>query len=110
MKKILFIIILNTGLLVYAQDRYVILDKKQADTLKQYQVTHWWGIDPVELKDGTFVLNEKAIKELDKIEFRELSSTRSLKQAMEKKQFVSINDTLWKDPEPSNTLSDEKEK
>ena len=55
---ILFILI-PAGL--FAQDRYIEIFAKDAPALKQYKINWHTGIDPVKIKDGTWVLPEKVI-------------------------------------------------
>lgn len=55
-----------------AQDRYIIIPEAKAQELKQYKVTWHWGVDPVQIKSGEWIISEhcyKLIKELfiDKI-------------------------------------------
>ena len=55
---ILFILI-PAGL--FAQDRYITILAKDASALKQYKINWHTGIDPVQIKDGSWVLPEKVI-------------------------------------------------
>jgi len=55
---ILFILI-PAGL--FAQDRYIEIFTKDSTALKQYKINWHTGIDPVKIKDGTWVLPEKVI-------------------------------------------------
>jgi len=60
MKKILFILILVTGWqLSQAQDRYCIIPEAKAKEWKQYKICWHYGIDPVQIKSGEWVLDEK---------------------------------------------------
>ena len=64
MKKILFILILITvGLHSRAQDNIII--PKGQDTLYRVLITDWFGLDPIETKDGNFILPAKILKDLE---------------------------------------------
>ena len=45
--------------------RWIVLTPTQAAKYKQYKITPWWGIDPIQTKDGRWVLREDQITEID---------------------------------------------
>ena len=45
--------------------RWIILTPAQAVKYKQYKLTPWWGIDPIQTKDRRWVLREDQIGELE---------------------------------------------
>ncbi|KKL79142.1 hypothetical protein LCGC14_2017790 [marine sediment metagenome] len=55
MKKYLFILILSISLPSVAQE-YITIPDKDAAALKQYKVNWHTGIDPVQIKDSSWVL------------------------------------------------------
>ena len=63
MKKILFIIILFCCLKLGAQDNIII--PKGQDTLYRVLITPWYGLDPIQTKDGNFILPAKILKDLE---------------------------------------------
>jgi len=44
---------------------WIVLTIEQAAKYKQYLITPWWGIDPIQIKDGRWVLREDQIKEVE---------------------------------------------
>jgi len=54
--RTLFILILSLPLSLFAQDRYIEIPAEDAPALKQYKINWHTGIDPVQIKDGTWVL------------------------------------------------------
>jgi len=59
MKKILFILILVTGWQLSSAQRYYVISEVQAKEWKQYKICWHYGIDPVQIKSGEWVLDEK---------------------------------------------------
>ncbi len=45
--------------------RWIVLTPAQAAKYKQYKITDWWGIDPIQTKDKRWVLREDQISELE---------------------------------------------
>ena len=45
--------------------RWMVLTPKQAAKYKQYKITPWWGIDPIQTKDGRWVLRADQINEIE---------------------------------------------
>ena len=45
--------------------RWIVLTPEQAEKYRQYKITPWWGIDPIQTKDGRWVLREDQIGELE---------------------------------------------
>ncbi|HUV83656.1 MAG TPA: hypothetical protein VMV77_12760 [Bacteroidales bacterium] len=45
--------------------RWIVLTPEQAERYRQYKITPWWGIDPIQIKDGRWVLREDQIGELE---------------------------------------------
>ena len=114
MKRILLILILITGWqLSQAQDKYIkIADTRMAtvkDTiqLKQYLVTDWWGIDPVQLKDGTYVISEHAMKEMDRL-FPKLQAAVRLKEMLKNETYQTVTKDEFREPEEITTEGDKK--
>ena len=102
MKKLLLILILITGWqLSSAQERYYVLPEK--DTLvvyyKQYKITWYAGIDPVQLKSGEWVLSEKSYKAL-KTEFidtkKQVTVAQQVRDNMSKYPIRVIRQDEWK--------------
>ena len=76
MRKLIFILLLILPLNLLAQNRYIIIP--EAIELKQYKITWHWGVDPVQIKSGEWIISEycyKLIKELfiDKITTLEIA-------------------------------------
>ena len=44
---------------------WIVLTPAQAAKYKQYLITPWWGIDPIQTKGGQWVLREDQIAELE---------------------------------------------
>jgi len=44
---------------------WIVLTLEQAAKYKQYKLTPWWGIDPIQTEDKRWVLREDQIKELE---------------------------------------------
>jgi hypothetical protein len=63
MKKILLILILIAGWqLSQAQERFIIIPESQAKAWYQHKITSWWGIDPVQIKTGEWIVSEQCYK------------------------------------------------
>ena len=62
--------------------RWIVLTPEQAEKYRQYKITPWWGIDPIQTKDRRWVLREDQIGELEGFK-QELT-------ALAKKKPVSI--------------------
>ena len=45
--------------------RWIVLTKEQALKYRKYKITPWWGIDPIQTKDGRWVLREDQIGEIE---------------------------------------------
>jgi len=45
--------------------KWIVLTPEQAVKYRQYKMTPWWGIDPIQTKDGRWVLREDQIGELE---------------------------------------------
>ena len=45
--------------------RWIVLTPAQDVKYKQYKITPWWGIDPIQTIDGRWVLREGQISELE---------------------------------------------
>jgi len=78
MKKLIFILVLSCSLPLLAQDNIVI--PKGTDTLYRMLITHWYGIDPIQTKDGNFILPVKVIKDIEAfgIKFPIITQTKEL--------------------------------
>ena len=63
MKKYLFILILSLPFSLMAQNYYVISDTTAAN-LKQYKITWFYGVDPVQLESGEWVISEQSYKDI----------------------------------------------
>ena len=61
MRTLLLIIFLSISGVLFAQDRYIEIPEADAPALKQYKINWHTGIDPVQIKDGTWVLNIEAV-------------------------------------------------
>ena len=64
MKKLITILILSLPVTLLAQDMIII--PKGTDTLYRVLVTPWYGIDPIETKDGNFIIPAKVLDDLIK--------------------------------------------
>ena len=60
MRTLFVILCLSISGLLLGQDRYIEISEKDAPALKQYKINWHTGIDPVQIKDGSWVLNESA--------------------------------------------------
>jgi hypothetical protein len=45
--------------------RWIVLTPEQAAKYRKYKITPWWGIDPIQTKDGRWVLREDQIGEIE---------------------------------------------
>ena len=63
MKKLIVILILSCSMPLMAQDNIII--PKGQDTLYRMLIRPWYGIDPIETKDGNFILPAKVIKDIE---------------------------------------------
>ena len=63
MKKYILILILSLPVTLLAQDNIII--PKGQDTLYRMLITPWYGIDPIQTKDGNFILPVKVIKDIE---------------------------------------------
>ncbi len=63
MKRYLFILILSLPFSLMAQNYYVIHDTTAAK-LKQYKITWFYGVAPVQLKSGEWVISEQSYKDI----------------------------------------------
>ena len=63
MRKLIFIILLILPFSLMAQNYYVISDTTAAN-LKQYKITWFYGVDPVQLESGEWVILEQSYKDI----------------------------------------------
>jgi len=63
MKKLIVILILSLPAVLLAQDNIII--PKGQDTLYRVLITPWYGLDPIQTKDGNFILPAKILKDLE---------------------------------------------
>jgi len=61
MRTLILILLLSIPAGLFAQDRYITILAKDAPALKQYKINWHTGIDPIQIKDGSWVLPEKVI-------------------------------------------------
>ena len=61
MKKLLLLLLVLIPFGLFAQDRYITILAKDAPALKQYKINWHTGIDPIQIKDGSWILPEKVI-------------------------------------------------
>ena len=61
-KLIVIIICLAIGQIIHAQEKYYIIPEAQAKEWKQYRITWYWGIDPVQIKSGEWIVSEDCYK------------------------------------------------
>ena len=97
---ILFILI-PAGL--FAQDRYITILEKDAPALKQYKINWHTGIDPVQIKDGSWVLPEivlPLIPEKIRITVDEKEVIVDLKIYLVTATVVTLIKLDFKNPEP----------
>ena len=45
--------------------KWIVLTPEQALKYRKYKITPWWGIDPIQTKDGRWVLREDQIGEIE---------------------------------------------
>jgi hypothetical protein len=64
MKKIMLILITIFVWQLSSAQRYYVISEAQAKEWKQYRITWFFGIDPVQLKDGSWVISEKCYYEM----------------------------------------------
>lgn len=63
MRKLIFIFLLSLPFSLMAQNYYVLHDTTAAK-LKQYKITWFYGVDPVQLKSGEWVISEHSYKDI----------------------------------------------
>jgi len=78
MKKLIVILILSLPAVLLAQDNIII--PKGQDTLYRVLITPWYGLDPIQTKDGNFILPLKVIKDIEAfgIKFPIITETKEL--------------------------------
>ena len=64
MKTLILILVLSLSVNLFAQDNIII--PKGQDSLYRMLITDWYGIDPIETKDGNFILPTKVIKDIER--------------------------------------------
>ncbi len=63
MRKLILIFLLSLPFSLMAQNYYVISDTT-AKNLKQYKITWFYGVDPVQLESGEWVISEQSYKDI----------------------------------------------
>lgn len=63
------------------------LTKEQAEKIGYLKITDWYAIQPIEIKDGSFILPERVIKDIENFKV-------NIKIKIAEKVFVSILDNL----------------
>ncbi len=63
MRKLIIIFLLSLPFSLMAQNYYVLHDTTAAN-LKQYKITWFYGVDPVQLKSGEWVISEQSYKDI----------------------------------------------
>ena len=91
MKKLIILLILSfSGLHIQAQQNIII--PKGADTLYRVQVKWWYGIDPIQTKDGNYIIPVKVLNDLQTFEAKEKMPI------LQKGTVISITSELAKLP------------
>ncbi len=63
MRKLIIIFLFSLPFSLVTQNYYVISDTT-ATNLKQYKITWFYGVDPVQLKSGEWVISEQSYKDI----------------------------------------------
>ena len=110
MKKLITILLILAPLSLFAQDRYIEIPEADAQALKQYKINWHTGIDPVQIKDGTWVLPEKAIHltpENIKISVDEKEVVPDLKVFLTVAKVVTLTAIDFKEAEPIEIIEEQ---
>jgi hypothetical protein len=63
MKRILLILtLIFAWQLSQAQEKFYVIPETQAKAWKQYKITPYWGIDPVQIKSNEWIVSEQCYK------------------------------------------------
>ena len=103
MRTLFVILFLSLCGVLSAQDRYIEIPEADAPALKQYKINWHTGIDPVQIKDGTWVLPEKVlplIPEKISITADEKEVVSDLKVLLTASKIVTLTTIDFKEPEP----------
>jgi len=103
MKTLLLIICLSISGVLLGQDKYIEIPAKDAPALKQYKINWHTGIDPVQIKDGTWVLPIKVIdmipSDIKILDVAEKEITPDLREYLISKPTKILLTTDFKEPE-----------
>jgi len=79
----------------------IIIPKDQAYLFKQVNITHWDGIDAVEIKDGSFIISKsdyerlpKDICRLDKLDNSVCLKTKLVKYTIKNITVADLKETI----------------
>jgi len=103
MKRLILLILILLPAGLFAQDRYITILEKDAPALKQYKINWHTGIDPVQIKDGSWVLPEivlPLIPEKIRITVDEKEVIVDLKIYLVTATVVTLIKLDFKNPEP----------
>ena len=112
MKTIILILLLSIPVSLMAQEKYIIIPEKDAPALKQYKINWHTGIDPVQIKDGTWVLPIKVIDMIPSnikiIDVAEKEITTDLREYLisKPKKVLTIIDFKEPEIEPKEILKE----
>ena len=103
MRTLILILLLSIPAGLFAQDRYITIPEKDAPALKQYKINWHTGIDPVKIKDGTWVLPEKVIPLIPSgikiLDAKKKIIATDLKEYLINKPVTILTKTAFKEPE-----------
>jgi len=92
--------------------KWMILTPKQIIKFRKYKITPWWGIDPIQTKDGRWVLRLDQISELEefKIKLKKESEKDKITFAIEEFKKIKSKDIveLTKEDFPEEEIIDNK--
>ncbi len=101
MRKLIIIFLLSLPFSLVAQNYYVLHDTTAAN-LKQYKITWFYGIDPVQLKSGEWVISEQSYKDIREkfidapIELRTAQKAAYVRQTVKLYPMRKVLPSEWK--------------
>jgi hypothetical protein len=91
----------------------IIIPADKAYLYRQVDVEHWWGVDAVELKDGTFFISEDDYRKLpENLQVTRMDPASKkeseilVKQEMSKLPIKDLSKSGYKEPEDNFGVGD----
>jgi len=84
---------------MFTKMRYLVIPGIEAINFKQVRLVWWWGIDPVEIADGTFILNEDCYNLIENFPVRTVtinSKDLTVENALKVYPLVDEKDIVFK--------------